>query len=69
MCSLAGGSGAGSIVDVADIVRAKVTNNESFDDNSVGILYTPDVFDGKVDNVGIEANSNFCFKRDNKWIF
>ena len=60
VCSLAGGSGAGSIVDVADIVRAKVTNNESFDDNSVGILYTPDVFDGKVDNVGIEANSIFA---------
>ena len=60
VCSLAGGSGAGSIVDVSDIIRAKVTNNESFDDNSVGILYTPDVFDGQVDNVGIEANSIFA---------
>ena len=60
VCSLAGGSGAGSIVDVADIIRAKATNNESFDDNSVGLLYTPDVFDGKVDNVGIEANSIFA---------
>ena len=60
VCSLAGGSGAGSIVDVADIVRAKVTNNESFNDNSVGILYTPDVFEGKVENVGIEANTIFA---------
>lgn len=60
VCSLAGGSGAGSIVDVADIIRAKVTNNESFDDNSVGILYTPDVFEGQVENVGIEANSIFA---------
>ena len=59
VCSLAGGSGAGSIVDVADIIRAKVTNDESFDDNSVGILYTPDVFEGKVENVGIEANTIF----------
>ena len=60
VCSLAGGSGAGSIVDVADIVRAKVTNNQSFNDNSVGILYTPDVFEGKVENVGIEANTIFA---------
>ena len=59
ICSLAGGSGAGSIVDVADIIRAKTTTDENFDDNSVGILYTPDVFDGKVNNVGIEANSIF----------
>ena len=58
--SLAGGSGAGSIVDVGDIVRAKVTNDSQWSDNSVGVLYTPDVFDGEVNNVSIEANSLFA---------
>jgi hypothetical protein len=58
--SLAGGSGAGSIVDVGDIVRAKVTNDSQWSDNSVGVLYTPDVFDGQVNNVSIEANSLFA---------
>ena len=60
VCSLAGGSGAGSIIDVADIVRAKVTNDENWDDNSVGLLYTPDVFHPEVDNLSIEANSLFA---------
>ena len=58
--SLAGGSGAGSIIDVADIVRAKTTNDEAWDDNSVGLLYTPDVFHPEVENISIEANSLFA---------
>ena len=61
VCSLAGGSGAGSIIDVSDIVRAKVSNKQYWKDSeSVGILYTPDVFEGEVEGSNIEANSLFA---------
>lgn len=61
VCSLAGGSGAGSIIDVSDIVRAKVTNKENWKNSeSVGLLYTPDVFEGEVEGSNIEANSLFA---------
>ena len=58
--SLAGGSGSGSTIDVADIVRAVVQNNNIAEDFSVGLLYTPDIFLGEPklrDNSAIHANS------------
>ncbi len=60
--SLAGGSGAGSTIDVADIVRSVVDNSGIYPDQSVGILYTPDIFLGEPDlreNSTIFANSLF----------
>ncbi len=39
--SLAGGSGAGIFIDVCDVLRVQAGN---WGDNSVGILYAPDVF-------------------------
>lgn len=60
--SLAGGSGAGSTIDVADIVRSVVDNNGIHRDQSVGILYTPDIFLGEPKlqkNSTIYANSLF----------
>jgi len=40
--SMAGGSGAGMFLDVADIIRA--ANPAGWGDSSIGILYTADVF-------------------------
>ncbi len=60
--SLAGGSGSGSTIDVADIVRSVVQNNNISEDFSVGLLYTPDIFLGEPklkDNSAIHANSVF----------
>jgi len=52
--SLAGGSGSGSTMDVADIVRSVVDNQGINPDQSVGLLYTPDIFLGEPD---LEGNS------------
>ena len=40
--SLAGGSGAGAVIDVCDVIRSL---GESWGSESMGILYAPDVFD------------------------
>jgi len=50
--SLAGGTGAGLLMDVFDILRSL----ESWGDHSFGILYTPDVFSG-IDVPGAQPNS------------
>ena len=51
--SLAGGSGSGTFLDIADIVRA--VNGK---DGAVGILYTADVFSGLQSGIeGVEGNS------------
>ena len=41
--SIAGGSGAGAIIDICDLLRA--SGNGVWAGESVGILYSPDVFD------------------------
>jgi len=40
--SIAGGSGAGAVIDVCDAIRAL---SDKWADESVGLLYAPDVFD------------------------
>ena len=51
--SLAGGSGSGTFLDIADIVRA--VNGKG---GAVGILYTADVFSGLQSGIeGVEGNS------------
>lgn len=51
--SLAGGSGAGTFLDVADIVAIHSNSPESV----TGILYTADVFKGIENANGVEGNS------------
>ncbi|WP_127126723.1 tubulin-like doman-containing protein [Georgenia sp. SYP-B2076] len=42
VCSLAGGTGAGAVIDVCDTVRAL---GDPWASESIGLLYAPDVFD------------------------
>ncbi|KAE8762327.1 tubulin-like doman-containing protein, partial [Georgenia thermotolerans] len=42
ICSVAGGTGAGAVIDVCDTVRAL---GEPWASESIGLLYAPDVFD------------------------
>lgn len=53
--SIAGGSGAGSIMDIPDILRG-LPQAQEWQKRSYAFLYTPDVFD-KVDKVSVQANS------------
>ncbi len=53
--SVAGGSGAGQYMDVAEALKAEL--KDSWARNSVGILYAPDIFDGIAGNAGIASNS------------
>lgn len=55
--SLAGGTGAGLLLDVFDVLRAL---KPSWGDKSFGILYTPEVFDkipGRMTPGGVQPNS------------
>jgi hypothetical protein len=40
--SIAGGSGAGAVLEVCDVIRS---GGRTWLDDSIGILYAPDVFD------------------------
>ena len=53
--SIAGGSGAGSIMDIPDVLRG-LPQAQNWQKRSYAFLYTPDVFD-KVDKVSVQANS------------
>jgi len=53
--SIAGGSGAGQYIDVVEAIKARF--NESWVDESYGILFAPDVFDGIKGGSGIPANA------------
>jgi hypothetical protein len=53
--SIAGGSGAGQFIDVTEAIKARFT--ESWVDESYGILFAPDVFDGIKGGAGIPANA------------
>ena len=54
--SIAGGSGSGVFLDVCDALRMI---NSSWGDKSVGVLYTPDVFDelGPAAKAGVQPNA------------
>ena len=54
--SLAGGTGAGILIDVCDLLRA---DGEKWLDQSIGILYSADVFDGLAPaaQAGIQPNT------------
>jgi hypothetical protein len=54
--SIAGGSGSGVFLDVCDALRMI---NPSWGDKSVGVLYTPDVFDelGPAAKAGVQPNA------------
>ncbi len=55
--SLAGGSGAGSLIDVCDVVRS--VGQDDWASNSGAVLYAPDVF-GEIPpeaRVGVQANA------------
>lgn len=54
--SIAGGSGAGQYLDIIDAVKAAI-GNEPWADESFGILYAPDVFDGVSGVAGIASNA------------
>jgi len=54
--SIAGGSGAGQYLDIIDAVKATI-GNEPWADESFGILYAPDVFDGVTGVAGIASNA------------
>jgi hypothetical protein len=53
--SIAGGSGAGQYIDVTEAIKARF--NEPWVDESYGILFAPDVFDGIKGGAGIPANA------------
>jgi len=53
--SIAGGSGAGQYIDVTEAIKAKFS--EPWVDESYGILFAPDVFDGIRGGAGIPANA------------
>jgi hypothetical protein len=56
--SVAGGSGAGQYIDVVDAVKAQFANETSqWAQDSYGILYAPDVFDGISGAAGIPSNA------------
>jgi hypothetical protein len=56
--SVAGGSGAGQYIDVVDAVKAQFANEVSqWAQDSYGILYAPDVFDGVSGAAGIPSNA------------
>jgi len=54
--SIAGGTGAGALIDVCDVIRALP---DKWADQSIGILYAPDVFDDLPEEMrrGVRANA------------
>lgn len=54
--SIAGGTGAGAVIDVADVIRSL---GGSWPSNSIGFLYSPDVFDYLGDQLtkGVRPNA------------
>ena len=56
--SVSGGSGAGQYLDVVDAVKAQFASDSSkWAQDSYGILYAPDVFDGLSGAAGISSNA------------
>ncbi|MEN9752063.1 MAG: hypothetical protein RLZZ600_1110, partial [Actinomycetota bacterium] len=53
--SVAGGSGAGQYIDIADAVTAEI--NQDWANEAFGILYAPDVFDGVKGTAGVASNA------------